>query len=424
MKHILMRTIAACALSSLLFASVTSAVISETTDDPYTDDASVAVTLQGSLNADGDADLSWDQYQGGDLKWYKVVHSQTNDSAYYPADGYIGVYTDPTHTTHTHDSVPSETNHYRVCVITDANLRGCSNTVTIEKESSEDDTTKETVDDPYTDDETIQVTLEGELTNEEKASLSWSKYDEGDLKWYKVVHSQTNDSAYYPADGYIHVSGDPVETTYTHTSVPSGINHYRVCVITTDSKRGCSNTVTLEKNVEAPTFDDVPEDHWAKGYIEELAMQGIVEGRDGNFEPNEPILRAEAIKLIMYGLNLDGNSCNSEIFPDLNQDDWFCEVATKAYDKGIVTGDDGYLYPARAISRTEAVKILLEAKGSEPPTLTENPFDDVPYEDWYAGYVYKAFKLGYVIGVGENLFEPSRNITRAEMAKIVSIAMQ
>lgn len=285
---------------------------------------------------------------------------------------------------------------------------------------------KESTNDPYTDDETISITLNGELTSEGKAALTWTKYEGGDLKWYKVVHSQTNDAAYYPADGYIYVASDFTTTSYTHTNVPEGTNYYRVCVITTDDRRGCSNTVTLEKGAATTTstFEDIPADHWAKEYIEDLASKGIVEGRNGNFEPESPINRAEAIKLVMYGAGLGGSSCNSEIFPDLNQDDWFCDVVTKAFNKGIVSGDQGYLYPGREITRAEAVKILLKAKGIEPPVLTENPFDDVYYEDWYAGYVYKAFKLGYVMGVGNNLFEPNRNITRAEMAKIVDLAMQ
>ena len=42
---------------------------------PYTDDPAVAVTLTGDLDDSGYAALSWDEYQGGDLKWYKIVHT-------------------------------------------------------------------------------------------------------------------------------------------------------------------------------------------------------------------------------------------------------------------------------------------------------------------------------------------------------------
>jgi len=426
MKRVLARTIASFAISSFLFAGVASAIVAETntsSEDPYTDDSSVAVTLEGSLDENNNVNLSWTKYQGENLKWYKVVRSQDNSEAKYPMDGYIKFYEDPTQTTYTDEDVSEGTNYYRLCVITTSDLRGCSNTVTIQKDAKGDDNTSS--EDPYTDDSSVAVTLEGSLDENNNVNLSWTKYQGENLKWYKVVRSQDNPEAKYPMDGYIEVYGDPNQTTYTDKSVLTGTNYYRLCVITTSDLRGCSNTVTIQKETVATIgFADVPAGHWATPYINDLAKKGIVKGRNGKYEPNSPILRAEAIKMVMYGVDLDGSSCDSTIFPDLTQGDWFCDVVTKAYNKGIIKGDNGHLYPARNITRAEAVKILLKAKGLEPPTLDKNPFNDVNFKDWYAGYIYKAFKLGYVVGVGNNLFEPNRNITRAEMAKIVSIAIK
>ena len=416
-----MRFIAVLSLSTLVFASVANAVTTEPADDPYTDNQSVAVTLEGSLNAEGKVDLSWDQYLGQDLKWYKIVHSQDNPDAYYPVDGYVEVYTDPAQTTYTHTSPGAGVNYYRVCVITTADLRGCSNTVTVEAEGITDP--KEIpVSDPYTDDETIVVTLEGSLNDIGNTLLEWSMYEGGDLKWYKIVHSQENPEAYYPVDGYIEVYSDPATTMYKHTSVPAGVNYYRVCVITTDDRRGCSNTVTLEK-AATETFPDV-ETHWAKEYVDDLASNGIVEGVDGMYEPEKPTVRAEAVKLIMLGAGFEGVECDESIFPDLKVGDWFCGIVTKAYVKAVIQGDNGYLYPARNITRAEALKALLKAKGIDPPEVTEDPFPDVKASEWYAKYDYKAFILGYVEGVADGNFEPNRDITRAELAKIVSLSMK
>ena len=41
---------------------------------------------------------------------------------------------------------------------------------------------------------------------------------------------------------------------------------------------------------------------------------------------------------------------------------------------------------------------------------------------WYAKYAYKAKLKGYISGTEEGMFEGGRDITRAEMAKIVSLA--
>jgi len=62
-------------------------------------------------------------------------------------------------------------------------------------------------------------------------------------------------------------------------------------------------------------------------------------------------------------------------------------------------------------------------KGIEPPELSENPFPDVPYAEWFAGYVYKAKIMGYVEG-DNGYFKPDKDISRAELAKIVSLASQ
>ena len=77
MKKSLTKALAMFALCALLFVSTASAMGTESNDDPYTDTDSFSVTLEGSVNQDGYVDLSWNQYEG-DLKWYKVVHSQTN----------------------------------------------------------------------------------------------------------------------------------------------------------------------------------------------------------------------------------------------------------------------------------------------------------------------------------------------------------
>ncbi len=422
MKHMLMRGIAVLALSSLLFANMANAVVTEDTSG-YIDNEALAVTLEGTVNAEGQVDLSWTPFEGSDFLYYKVVHSQTVETPKYPDDGYIEVISDVSTTSYTHTDVPAGTNYYSICVVISGKERGCS-TVTIEAEGtvSTETPTDKTANDPYTDDASIEITLTGELNDLGKADLQWTMYEGSDLKWYKIVHSQTNAEAYYPVDGYIEVYSDASKTSYTHTSVPEGTNYYRVCVITDDNRRGCSNTVTLEKgeNMSAPSFTDT-ETHWAKTYIEDLAEKGIVEGyEDGSFKPDDKVKRAEAIKMIM---NNQEKECDASLFPDLDENHWFCGVVTKAYFVGAVQGDNGKLYPDREMSRAEAVKVLLSVQGITPPEVKTDPFTDVPKTEWYAGYVYKASVLGYIEGE-DGAFNPDRAISRGELAKIISLAWQ
>lgn len=53
-------------------------------------------------------------------------------------------------------------------------------------------------------------------------------------------------------------------------------------------------------------FDDVPEDHWANGYISFAAEKGIIVGDgDGNFRPDDKVLYEEALKMLVCMFELD-----------------------------------------------------------------------------------------------------------------------
>ena len=149
----------------------------------------------------------------------------------------------------------------------------------------------------------------------------------------------------------------------------------------------------------------------------------VVQGDgEGNFEPNRNINRVEAIKIIMLSFHIGGSSCNSGIFPDLNPEDWFCDVVTKAFQEGYIVGDQGMLLPGRELTRAEGTKIVLELLGIEISDVTEKPFNDVEVDQWYAKYIAKAKELYIVQGVGNGNFEPNRSITRAELSKIAAEA--
>ena len=53
-------------------------------------------------------------------------------------------------------------------------------------------------------------------------------------------------------------------------------------------------------------FDDVPEDHWANGYISFAAEKGIIVGDgDGKFRPDDKVLYEEALKMLVCNFELD-----------------------------------------------------------------------------------------------------------------------
>jgi len=85
---------------------------------------------------------------------------------------------------------------------------------------------------------------------------------------------------------------------------------------------------------------------------------------------------------------------------------------------------DGTFGPSTNVTRAEFVKMLVLALGLElPQTPSSDGFSDVSPAAWYAPYVDAAVTAGLVKGVTAQSFEPDASITRAQLAVMVSRAM-
>ncbi|MFC1810351.1 hypothetical protein ACFLZH_02525 [Patescibacteria group bacterium] len=113
--------------------------------------------------------------------------------------------------------------------------------------------------DPYWDDPNISISLEAEILEQGQVALKWTKYNGYDFLWYKIMHSQVYDAPYYPIDPELDYFEDVNRTGYMHEDIPFGDNYYRICVITTDDRRGCSNTEDVYFDPAAPMFEPEPE---------------------------------------------------------------------------------------------------------------------------------------------------------------------
>ena len=124
-----------------------------------------------------------------------------------------------------------------------------------------------------------------------------------------------------------------------------------------------SELVSFQYTVEKKFFD--LENHWAKDDINFLVEKGIINGMSNTeFKPGEKITRAQFAKLLIGSLNM----------------------AT---------------YQGSDIS-----------------------FQDVPAAAWYHDYVAAAVKAGLITGYSDSIFAPDENITREQMAVIISRALE
>jgi hypothetical protein len=171
----------------------------------------------------------------------------------------------------------------------------------------------------------------------------------------------------------------------------------------------------------AASFQDIS-GHWAESYIKTIANMGIIGGKTSTrYAPNDDITRAELTKIAVNAFNIDlPSSVSSNPFKDVSSSAWYANYIKAAKDEGVVKGwGDNNFSPNAAISRVDALKILLEAAGVDTSGTITVSFTDTMKNAWYMKYVNFAKNEGIVKGYGDGTFGPANKITRAEVAKIV-----
>ncbi len=103
---------------------------------------------------------------------------------------------------------------------------------------------------------------------------------------------------------------------------------------------------------------------------------------------------------------------------------WAKEAINDMGSRMVVTGTDNDLYePDRDITRAEFATVMVRALGLKPGTGS-NFFSDVSASQWYCEYIQTASQYGIVSGYGDGRFGPMDKITREQAMVMVSRAMK
>ncbi|MFN7161127.1 MAG: S-layer homology domain-containing protein [Candidatus Gracilibacteria bacterium] len=199
--------------------------------------------------------------------------------------------------------------------------------------------------------------------------------------------------------------------------------------------QNANTSVVTNVRPSAPLFTDIST-HFAKTYIAELSSKGIIQGRTATtFVPNGQLNRAEAAKLIIAATNQtsasdiyinDFKKKNPAFtylgFPDVPMQSWYAKFVGLAREQNIFSGTQAGLFePARDITRAEFIKVVINSMFPGIRGTASIPFTDVRAQDWAAPYIAVALEKGLIDKAA--LFRPNASITRGEAAKILSIAL-
>lgn len=174
------------------------------------------------------------------------------------------------------------------------------------------------------------------------------------------------------------------------------------------------------------SFSDVPASLEQSKSITALEQQGVIKGYpDGTFRPTESIKRAELLKMIFSHIDYNPPAkIHDTQFNDIPSNSWFSGYVQKALELGIIVFEAKVpsFFPDQPIIKIEALKMIMPLEGIPTPftnDITPLIFKDVRPNAPYAWLVRAAQKAGLYASNKNNRFYPFKNLTRAEAAELL-----
>jgi hypothetical protein len=174
------------------------------------------------------------------------------------------------------------------------------------------------------------------------------------------------------------------------------------------------------------TFGDVSSADWFYEFVNCLFCRGAISGyADGTFRPGNNTTRGQLAKIVVLAFNLPINTKNGPHFTDVPLGNPFYQFIETAYNRGLISGySDGTFRPNNNVTRGQLCKIVVVA--AEWPLISpiEPTFVDVGRNNPFFSYVESAYCHQVISGYIFGLFKPGNNATRAQIAKIVCLAVR
>ncbi len=245
--------------------------------------------------------------------------------------------------------------------------------------------------------------------------LSWRANTEDDLGGYEIYRSLSNDVA--GAKRIVILF--PGETEFTDTDISVGHTYsYWISAYDQDVNES-AKTGPIQARIsggETP-FTDIDSSHWAYSYILDLTQQGIIKGyADNTFRPAATITRAEFAKMICLAMGWELDSAVEASFSDVSGSSWMYEYVETARAHGSISGYPGGTFkPNKNVTRAEIAKIISQTLNLAPGSSGLNDISS----SWARDSISSCVTAGIVGGYADNNFRPANTASRAEAAKMI-----
>lgn len=192
--------------------------------------------------------------------------------------------------------------------------------------------------------------------------------------------------------------------------------------------------ITLSENARAEpkvpiTFNDVPDNYWAKPYIDALSSRNLISGFDsGDFMPEQPVTRAQVANIVSRTFALTTDKASLD-FGDVASDYWARDSIGDVVKGGFMTGfPDNTFAPNAPITRAQALTTLVTGLGVSTPTNVQAALsryidaNEIP--KWANEKVAAATSGNLVVNYpNADQLHPTKPTTRAELSAMIYQAL-
>ncbi|MEM6254504.1 MAG: S-layer homology domain-containing protein [Cyanobacteria bacterium P01_D01_bin.156] len=187
----------------------------------------------------------------------------------------------------------------------------------------------------------------------------------------------------------------------------------------------------LEVTQEALKFQDVPDDYWAKPYIDALSERDVFDGiivdgieEEDSFKPDEPISRAQLARAITKAFPLSDEEAAIN-FSDVAADFWALSFINEAVKGGYMNGfPDGSFKPDLPVPRVQAFTAMVTGSKATvdgaAADVVQQYTDANDIQNWAVPKVAAATQAGLVVNHPDlSVLNPNQPATRAEVAAMI-----
>lgn len=180
---------------------------------------------------------------------------------------------------------------------------------------------------------------------------------------------------------------------------------------------------------QALNFVDVPQNYWARPFIDALSARRIVNGFPGGyFRPEQPVTRAEFAALLQEAFAQNSEQ-RTVTYKDISSGFWAIPSIASATKTGFLQGYPGNIFrPTQQIPKVQVLVALASGLNLPVPSSAANAlrnYDDVNQIPNYATEkIAAATAAGLVVNHPNlKLLNPNQNATRAEVAAMIYQAL-